>query len=97
MRKGHLQHSKSAMNSVPFKGKYMCVHCVRGLVAQSCPTLRPHGLQPVRLVCPWNSPGKNTGVDCHSFLQRTFPTQGLNPGLLHYRKILYHLSYREAL
>ena len=30
---------------------------------------RPHGLQPTRLLCPWDSPGKNTGVGCHFFLQ----------------------------
>ena len=35
------------------------------------------------------------GVNCHSLLQRIFPTQGSNPGLLGYRQILYHLSYRE--
>ena len=35
------------------------------------------------MVCPWNSPGKNTGVGCHSLLQGIFPTQGLNPRLLH--------------
>ena len=58
-------------------------------------SLGPHGLQPTRLLCPWDSPGKNTGEDCHS-LQRTFLTQGQNPGLLHCRQILYHLSYREA-
>ena len=52
---------------------------------------------PARLLCPWNSPGKNTGVDCHSLPQRIFPTQGLNPCLLHHRQILYHLSYREVL
>ena len=62
---------------------YYCV-CVC-LVAQLCLTLRPHGLQPTRLLCPWNSPGKNPGVDCHSLLQRIFLTQGLNPGLLHRR------------
>ena len=33
-------------------------------------------------LCPWNSPGKNTGVDGHSLLQGFFPTQGSNPGLL---------------
>ena len=39
------------------------------LVAQSCPcSLQPHGLQPARLLCPWNSPGKDTGVGCHSLL-----------------------------
>ena len=36
------------------------------LVAQSCPTLQPCGLQPARLLCPWNSPAKNTGVGCHA-------------------------------
>ena len=36
---------------------------------QSCPTLRPHGQQPIRLPCPWVSPGKNTGVGCHFLLQ----------------------------
>ena len=34
-------------------------------------SLWPHGLWPTRLLCPWNSPGKNTGVGCHSLLQRT--------------------------
>ena len=49
-----------------------------------------------QVLCPWNSPGKNTGVGCHSLLQGIFPTQGLNPGLLHCRRILYHLHHREA-
>ena len=56
-------------------------------------SLRPYVLEPVRLLCPWNTPGKNTGVGCHSLLQGIFPTQGWNLGLLHCRKILYHLSY----
>ena len=34
-------------------------------------------------LCPWNSPGKNTGVGCHALLQEIFPTQGWNPHLLH--------------
>ena len=51
-------------------------------------TLRPHGL-PIRLHCPCNSPGKNTGVGSHSLLQGIFPTQGSNPGLLYCRRILY--------
>ena len=37
-------------------------------VAQLCPTLRPHGLQPTRLLRPWDFPGKSTGVGCHRFL-----------------------------
>jgi len=44
-----------------------------------------------RFLCPWDSPGSNTGVGCHSLLQGIFPTQGLNLGLLHCRQI-YHLS-----
>ena len=36
---------------------------------QLCPTLRPHRQQPTRLSRPWDSPGKNTGVGCHCFLQ----------------------------
>ena len=39
--------------------------------------LWPHGLQPTRLFCPLNFPGKNTGVGCHFVLQGIFPTQGL--------------------
>ena len=41
-------------------------------------SLQYHGLQPSRLLSPWDFPGKNTGVDCHSLLQGMFPTQGLN-------------------
>ena len=54
--------------------------------AQLCPPL----CDPMdRSLCPWDSLGKNTGVRSHAFLQGIFPTQGLNPGLLHYRWILY--------
>ena len=49
------------------------------LAAWSCPTLRPHGLYPTRFLCPWNSPGNNTGVGCHALLHGIFPTQGSNP------------------
>ena len=41
------------------------------------------------------SPGKNTGAGCHFLLQGIFPTQGSNPGLLHCRQMLYHLSYER--
>ena len=37
-------------------------------VSQLCLTLQSHGLQTVRFLCPWNSPGKNTRVACHFFL-----------------------------
>ena len=40
--------------------------------------------------------GKSTGVGCHFLLQRIFPTQGLNLGLLHCRQTLYHLSHQGS-
>ena len=54
-------------------------------------SLWPHGLY-----SPWNSPGQNTGVGSLSLLQEIFPTQGLNPGLLHCRQILYQLSHKRS-
>ena len=47
-------------------------------------SLRPHGLQPARLLCPWDSPGKNAGVGCHLLLQGIFPVEGLNLRLWHH-------------
>ena len=44
----------------------------------------------------FNSPGKSTGVDCHSILQGIFPTLGSNPDLLHCRRILYYLSHQGS-
>ena len=64
--------------------------CVCVKVAQSCPTLQPHGLH-----SPWNSPGQNTGVSSLSLLQR-IPTQGWNPGLPHCKQILYQLSHKGS-
>ena len=69
---------------------------VKVLITQSCPTLWYHGLSPTRLLYPWNSPGKNAGAGCHSFLQGIFPTKGSKPDLPHYRQILYHLSHQGS-
>ena len=66
------------------------------LVAQSYLTLWLNGLEPARLLCPWDSPGKNTEGGCHALLQGIFPTQGLNPGLPHCRRILYCLSHQGS-
>ena len=62
-------------------------------------------LQPIRLLCPWDFPCKNTGMGCHFLFQGIFPTQGLNPHilcLLHCRQIFYrwatcevHKAHRE--
>ena len=59
-------------------------------------SLWSHGLQPTRLLYPWDFPGKDNGVGCHFLLQGVFPTQGWNPGLLHCRQILYRLSYKGS-
>ena len=58
---------------------------VRG-VTESDTTERLHALthmQPARLLCPWDFPGKNTRVGCHFFLQWIFLTHGSNLCLLH--------------
>ena len=52
---------------------------------------------PARLLCLWDSPGKNTRVGSHSLLQGIFLTQGSNTGLLYCRQILYQLSYKLLL
>ena len=59
-------------------------------------SLWSHGLWPTWFLRPYNSPGKSTGMGCHFLLQEIFLTQGSNPGLLHCRRILYHLSYWSA-
>ena len=50
-----------------------------------------------RLLCPRDSPDKDTGAGWHFLLQGIFSTQGSNPGLLHCRQILYHLSHQEGM
>ena len=57
-------------------------------------SLPPYGLQPTRLLHPWDFPGNSPGVDCHFLLQGIFPTQGSNPGLPYCRQRLYHLSHQ---
>ena len=64
-------------------------------VTQACPTLcDPVECSPPRLLCPWNSREKNTGVGSHSLLQRIFLTQGLNQGVPHCG--LYCLSHQGS-
>ena len=67
------------------------------LVAQWCLILcDPMDRSPPGSSVHGNSAGKNTGVGCHALLQGIFPTQGLNPGPLHCRWILYHLSHQGS-
>ena len=75
--------------------------CAWWSVAKSCPApWDPDRLSlpgSCRLLCLWTLQlGKNTGVGCHFLLQGIFPTQGLNPCLVHGRQILYHWASREA-
>ena len=71
--------------------------CVLCLVTQSCPTLwASMDCSPPGSSVHGESPGKHTGVGCHALLQGIFPTQGWNPGLMHCRQILNHLSHQEA-
>ena len=49
-----------------------------------------------RLFHPWDFPGKNTGMGCHFLLQEIFPTQGLNPGLLHLQVVSFLLPLLSA-
>ena len=66
---------KSVKSTALFKNA--CVNrkimCACSVVSDS---LQPHGLYPARLLCPWGFPGKRTGVDFHSHLQRLFLSQG---------------------
>ena len=63
--------------------------------SESCSVVS-NSLQAHGLYSPGNSPGQTTGVGSPSLLQGIFPTQGLNPGLPHYRRILYQLSYQGS-
>ena len=76
---------KPAVNSVHLRS-----------AAESCRTLRPHGLWPAGLLCPWDFPGKSPGVGCHFLLQGIFPTQGSNPHLLHWWVTSLPLSHRGS-
>ena len=68
------------------------------LVPQSCLTLcDPMGCSPPGSSVHRDSPGKNTGMGCHSLLQGNFPTQESNGGLLHCRWVLYQLSFPGVL
>ena len=73
-----------------------CCCCCFCLVAKSCLTLLwRHGLKPIRLLCPWDFPGKNTRVGCHFLLQGIFPTQVLNLHLWHWQVDSFYLPFRS--
>ena len=83
-----LSNTKTSLNT-----HYACVYAQ---TLWSCLTLRPYGLQPAKLLCPQDSPGKNTGVGCHFPLQGILLTQGSNLGLLHCSWVFYQLSHQGS-
>ena len=87
-----LKHEgRSRGESDPYQQAVLC------WVTQLCQTLcDPMDCSPQGSSVHGDSPGKNTGVGCHALLQGIFPTQGSNPGLLHCRRILYHLSHQGS-
>ena len=63
----------------------MCIHhlvCASSVLLVMSDSLQPHGPEPARLLCPWESRGKNTVVGCHLLLQKIFLTQGSSLHLL---------------
>ena len=91
----HYLHQKQPESyfQLVFRQALCCCCLVASVVSDS---VEPYGLQPARL-CPWKSLGKSSRMGCHALLQGIFPTEGSNPGLLHCRHILYHLSYQGSL
>ena len=61
-----------------------------------CDSLQHHGVWPTRLHCLWDFPGKNNGVDCRFLLQGIFPTQRLNPYLLHWQVDFSSLNHQGS-
>ena len=79
---------------IPCENVACCCCCLVALVVSY--SVRPCGLQPARLLCPWDFLAKNTRVGCHALLQEIFLTQELSPSLLHCRQILYHRDTRDV-
>ena len=76
---------------------YTCFVIIRVVIIYSIvsDSLRPCGLQPTRLLCPQDFPGKSTAMGCHFLLQGIFPTQDLNPCLLCFLHLLCLLYCRR--
>ena len=87
------EHRCEPEPSCPYSFIRSKVKWSRSLMSDS---LRPHGMQPTRLLYPWNFPGKSTRVGCHFLLQGILLTQGLIPGLPHCKQMLYHLSHQGS-
>ena len=87
---GHLQVCHSLWKWIDF---YKAVKPCSTVMSEP---LQPQGLQPGRLLCLWDSPGKNTRAGYHFLIQGIFLTQGLNSGPLHCRQIIYYWATRKT-
>ena len=94
LEKGQATHSKpgeshgqSSLVEPLTPSLFICKYSICMRVCDACSvvsdSLRPHGLQLIRFLCPWDFPGKNTGVGYHFLLQGIFLIQGLNSRFLH--------------
>ena len=93
---GHISNMmRSRKRAVRWASPHVLIFpCVLCLATQSCPTpCNPMDCSPPGSSVYRDSPGKNAGVGCPALLQGIFPSQGLNPRLLHCTRTLYHLSH----
>ena len=89
LNKGFL-HCRQIFYQLSYQGNPCSLAAAAAKSLQSCST----PCDPMDYTVHWNSPGQNIGVGSLSLLQGIFPTQGLNPGLPHCRRILYRLSHQ---
>ena len=75
----HLLNYSEPGGGQGFTSLYVAKKCRSVRCSVVSDSLRPHGLQPVRHLCPWNSPGKNAGVGSHSILQENLPDPRIKP------------------
>ena len=77
-------------------GKQNMANPHNGILSESNSVLSNDSLRLHGLYSPWNSPGQNPGMGSLFLLQRIFPTQGSNPGLLQCRRILYQMRFKGS-
>ena len=80
-----IRSAGAAFKSVPYTSSFLILETKAVMfltVAQSrsqVRLLRSHGMQPARFLCPWDFPGKNTGVGCHFPPPKDLPESGVKP------------------
>ena len=92
---GQQQSEPTPVKSRAFTG-FAHTHFLFGVSKDKASVWCGHGLQSTRLLCPWDFPGKNTGVGCPFLLQGIFPTQGSNQRLLHWQMDSLPLNHQGS-